>query len=152
MNKYTRKTKGNGFTLLEMLVVVVVIAVLAAIAIPVFSGQIEKTRLATDEANLRTAESLAVADMMLNQRDATSDTTISIYVDSGDDAETEKTLPENTAVYYFEPDASEAGIKIALDVNNDLAASGSLKSVYNDSLSLIVCVNRNGEIVAAGWK
>ena len=47
-----RKTK-TGFTLSELLIVVAIIAVLVAIAIPVFKDQIEKSREASDIANIR---------------------------------------------------------------------------------------------------
>ena len=45
----------KGFTLAELLIVVAIIAVLVAIAIPVFTTQLEKSREATDLANLRSA-------------------------------------------------------------------------------------------------
>ena len=45
----------KGFTLAELLVVVAIIAVLVAIAIPIFTSQLEKAREATDLANLRAA-------------------------------------------------------------------------------------------------
>ena len=48
-----KKLNKKGFTLAELLIVVAIIAVLVAIAIPVFSGQLEKAREATDEANIR---------------------------------------------------------------------------------------------------
>lgn len=54
----------QGFTLLEMLVVVAIIAVLVAIAIPVFSGQLARARLATDQANVRSAKAAAAAEYM----------------------------------------------------------------------------------------
>ena len=38
---------------LEMLIVVAIIAVLAAIAIPVFNGSLHKAKVAADEANVR---------------------------------------------------------------------------------------------------
>jgi len=50
-NKRNRK----GFTLAELLIVVAIIAVLVAIAIPVFTAQLEKSREATDAANIRSA-------------------------------------------------------------------------------------------------
>ena len=40
---------------MEMLIVVAIIAVLIAIAIPVFTSQLEKSREATDAANIRSA-------------------------------------------------------------------------------------------------
>lgn len=49
------KNNKKGFTLAELLIVVAIIAVLVAIAIPVFSSQLEKARQATDAANLRAA-------------------------------------------------------------------------------------------------
>ena len=50
LKKFTNK---KGFTLMEMLIVVAIIAVLVAIAIPTFSNQLEKSREATDAANIR---------------------------------------------------------------------------------------------------
>ena len=50
-----KKNNNKGFTLAELLIVVAIIAVLVAIAIPVFSGQLEKSREATDASNIRAA-------------------------------------------------------------------------------------------------
>ena len=50
-----RKRNRKGFTLAELLIVVAIIAVLVAIAIPIFTAQLEKSREATDAANLRSA-------------------------------------------------------------------------------------------------
>ncbi len=48
-------TNKKGFTLMEMLIVVAIIAILVAIAIPTFAGQLDKARQATDAANIRVA-------------------------------------------------------------------------------------------------
>ena len=56
-----KKNNNKGFTLAELLIVVAIIAVLTAIAIPVFSSQLEKSREATDIANVRSAYAEVVA-------------------------------------------------------------------------------------------
>ena len=48
-----KKNNKKGFTLAELLIVVAIIAVLVAIAIPIFNSQLEKSREATDSANIR---------------------------------------------------------------------------------------------------
>ncbi len=58
------KKNKKGFTLAELLIVVAIIAVLVAIAIPVFSAQLEKSKLATDTANVRSAYAEVVADAL----------------------------------------------------------------------------------------
>ena len=49
----TKCRRSRGFTLAELLIVVAIIAVMTAIAIPVFAAQLEKSREATDAANIR---------------------------------------------------------------------------------------------------
>ena len=49
------KKSREGFTLAELLIVVAIIAVLVAVAIPVFGSQLEKSREAADFANVRAA-------------------------------------------------------------------------------------------------
>ena len=60
------KNNKKGFTLAELLIVVAIIAVLTAIAIPIFNTQLEKSREETDIANLRSAKAAAVAYFLDN--------------------------------------------------------------------------------------
>ena len=55
------RNSNKGFTLAELLIVVAIIGVLTAVAIPVFTTQLEKSREATDIANMRSAKAAAVA-------------------------------------------------------------------------------------------
>ena len=59
-----KKNNKKGFTLAELLIVVAIIAVLTAIAIPVFTTQLEKAREATDMANLRSAYAECTAEAL----------------------------------------------------------------------------------------
>ena len=54
------KNNNEGFTLVEILIVVAIIAALVAIAIPVISKQVEKANEAYDIATMRQAASLSV--------------------------------------------------------------------------------------------
>lgn len=65
------KDNKKGFTLAELLIVVAIIAVLVAIAIPVFTSQLEKAREATDAANLRAAYAEIMADAVTKDTDVT---------------------------------------------------------------------------------
>ena len=74
MRKHQSK---KGFTLAELLIVVAIIAVLVAIAIPVFSAQLEKSRDATSIANIRKAYDEAQIQLM--ERGAESGDAKEIY-------------------------------------------------------------------------
>ncbi len=63
--------RKKGFTLAELLIVLAIIAVLTAIAVPLFSTQIDKAREAVDEANARSASSMAEAHYLMNHIDET---------------------------------------------------------------------------------
>ena len=65
------KQNKNGFTLMEMLIVVAIIAVLIAVAIPVFASQLEKAREATDLANVRSAYAKVSTEALLGNSEAT---------------------------------------------------------------------------------
>lgn len=65
------KKNNKGFTLAELLIVVAIIAVLVAIAIPVFTNQLEKSREATDLANVRAAYAEIVTKYLENDQAST---------------------------------------------------------------------------------
>ena len=88
INKVTKDQKG--FTLAELLIVVAIIGVLVAISIPIFTSQLEKSREATDLANVRSAyaEIMSGALTEATQEDmsalSTSNTTFTVAGNPGE--------------------------------------------------------------------
>ncbi|MFR6143591.1 MAG: prepilin-type N-terminal cleavage/methylation domain-containing protein [Finegoldia sp.] len=56
MKLQTLKKKKKGFTLLELLVVLAILAIIIAIAIPVYKNQKEKAAITAHNANVRVLE------------------------------------------------------------------------------------------------
>ena len=68
------KRRRGGFTLMEMLIVVALIGILAAVAIPVFTGSLDRSREAACAANRRSLKGLLSVTYMTEGRDAVADT------------------------------------------------------------------------------
>ena len=68
------KERREGFTMAELLIVVAIIAVLVAIAIPVFSAQLHKSQDATDQSNARSLYAELQADYLSNANGYTKST------------------------------------------------------------------------------
>ena len=64
MNKMRKMKNKKGFTLMEMLIVVAIIAILIAIAIPTFASSLNKARVATDEANIRSGYAAVMTEVL----------------------------------------------------------------------------------------
>ena len=60
--------RREGFTLVELLIVVVIIGILVSISIPIFTAQMHKAEVATDWANLRAYYAEIQADYMSTQQ------------------------------------------------------------------------------------
>ncbi len=88
-----KKKNKKGFTLAELLIVVAIIAVLVAIAIPVFTSQLEKSRESTDAANVRSAYAEVVTKYL---SDGTSD---GMSVEARQQQSGWQTSPQPTLVY-----------------------------------------------------
>ena len=63
MIKRVREDRG-GFTLAELLVVVAIVAVLVAIAVPVFTSSMDSANKATEYANIRSVRAAGVTEIL----------------------------------------------------------------------------------------
>ena len=89
----TTTSDKRGFTLAEMLIVIAIIAILIAIAMPVFTSQLRSARLAADHANIRAAYTWAQSANLMGSADLDGDGTIS-------DNEKNSALSSRTPVYF----------------------------------------------------
>ena len=87
------KNTKSGFTLPELLIVVAIIAVLVAIAIPVFSAQLEKSRDAVTVSNLRNAYPVACDALLTENRNPVEGIQITAEGHSGDLSGLDTDLP-----------------------------------------------------------
>ena len=80
------KRSKKGFTLIELMVVVVIIGVLAVMGLRVYSGQVEKAKNAVIKANVGTIQTLIqaeLADRPITDLDTPSGLSDVIFADAG---------------------------------------------------------------------
>ena len=104
------KRGKKGFTLMEMLIVIAIIAVLVAIAIPIFTAQLEKSKEATDMANIRSAY---------------AEVTTAYLSDTAAHAATVN-LQSNTTDWKSDPNAKIAGVKASEVIGSDTSAQTTI--------------------------
>ncbi|MDD6351045.1 MAG: prepilin-type N-terminal cleavage/methylation domain-containing protein [Lachnospiraceae bacterium] len=128
----------KGFTLAELLIVVAIIAVLVAISIPIFTSQLEKSRIATDQANVRSAKVAAAAEYMSNGESG------SVSYLYNDGTVTKINLTNSMALDKV---ASESGYGKSTKEDTD----GSITGATGMPKDSVVEVTINGSAITARW-
>ena len=132
-----RKMTGKkGFTLAELLIVVAIIAVLVAIAIPIFTTQLEKSREATDAANIRSAYAAVQAAALLQDdstafaKNNTADSTFTVSGSEGSYVYTATVKLKQTQDNWQSGDQDIGGVSLSA---NTAKANGTATITYTQS-------------------
>ena len=120
------RERREGFTMAELLIVVAIIAVLVAIAIPVFTSQLEKSAESADLANIRSAYAEASAKVLDSQSSATVSTVA---------------MTQGTSGWAYAKDANIGGYKTA-----STAASASKMPAIKKGDTVQVTVTKDGKV------
>lgn len=145
MNKLKAKLKNQGgFTLVEMLIVVAIIAILVAVSIPLIGSILEKTRIGVDEANERSAMSMAVTYYLTNYDDLKNEASTNLY-------------------YYVDAKTHEGQVVKATTENATLAVADNFKYGLSSTerginstaepkgAGVIVTIDDKGNITKVEW-
>ncbi|NLD20519.1 MAG: prepilin-type N-terminal cleavage/methylation domain-containing protein [Clostridiales bacterium] len=130
------KKNERGFTLAELLVVVAIIAILVAVSIPIFTSKLEKSREATDVANMRAAKAAATVAML------SEDISAGHYLYDADKGTLEK---DNTDIAGYGKGTTKDGeVKYEGYTN---------KTSYKDKIIRVTITSDEGDgTVAIAWK
>lgn len=140
-----KKTNKKGFTLAELLVVVAIIAVLVAIAIPIFTSQLEKARESTDAANIRSAYAELTSEVLTDGGEIAAKTEGKIQINASKESDATATatitLTQTKADWQ---DTSIKGSKIgSMDAGTPTAGGTATVTVTKATGAAELTYNKN---------
>lgn len=123
LNKKIGRENKKGFTLAELLIVVAIIGVLVAVSIPIFTSQLEKSKEATDIANVRSAYAEVVTQYLADGDNDYSMTVAAKQTQDGWQGNSGiLTIQNNGSQYDYPFDAVTSGNNYTVEID----ASGSV--------------------------
>ena len=132
------KKNNNGFSLVELVVVIAVLAILSAVAIPSFVGIMEWAETVIAMYNLNNAHKQCYTNLSLDQ---TNRNTITY------------TIPNNTSRFQY-PDSGDDGVCLSPETGNILTAArtayGQAVSTFNLNIN-VVTGERSKERAVPTW-
>lgn len=135
MKMVMKKSGKKGFTLAELLIVVAIIGVLVGISIPIFTTQLQKSRVATNQANARAAKAAAVSAVL--GEDITFDATSGLaYFNydvekaTGSIGSKTNTVSCGTDITGWDKDTAQCGSKVATGWTIEINKDGEVKGIY----------------------
>ncbi|MDR0293063.1 MAG: prepilin-type N-terminal cleavage/methylation domain-containing protein [Oscillospiraceae bacterium] len=131
MNKL-RSSKRKGFTLIELIVVIVIIAILVAALTPAILGVIERANVAADEADARTIVSIA----MLLKIDGIDDRTpIDLSLLQAEMTGTDPTTGATTVTLYY--DTNHAPVACYFEKRSAGASVGDITAAGLTAVTIV---------------
>lgn len=121
-----RRNQG-GFTLIELVVVIVILGILAATAIPRFASMTEEARYASAQGVLgavRSASAIAHAQAVVEKADCTAGTGESVTMEG-----------QAVTLAYCYPTGDSAGIGAAVDADAPQTESGTTATWTVDTIT-----------------
>ena len=82
-NKFRILRKREGFTLVELIVVIAILAILGGVAVPAYSGYVKKAERAADEALLNEVNTAFAAACLMNGKDNRNRTDANLTLNEG---------------------------------------------------------------------